>query len=70
MFYHPSALTALAPSGDPAPEALYREEFLTKKPAAEAVETREAEVDHRAPARARTIRAQVAARVGSFFAIA
>jgi hypothetical protein len=65
MFYHPSALTALAPTGDPTPEALFREEFLKLK----AATTTETVVDHRAPARARTIRAQVAARVGSFFSI-
>ena len=66
MFYHPSALTALAPNGDPTPEALFREEFMKLKPAAIVAD---APVDHRAPARARTIRAQVAARVGSFVSI-
>jgi hypothetical protein len=67
MFYHPSALTVLAPTGDPTPEALHREVFLTTRPAAAKPA---GSVDHRAPARARTIRAQVAARVGSFFSIA
>ncbi|HMO55407.1 MAG TPA: hypothetical protein PJ994_12945 [Tepidiformaceae bacterium] len=67
MFYHPSALNVLAPAGDPSPEALYREEFITAKPRQVSSEPA---IDHRAAACARSIRAQVAARVGSFFTIA
>lgn len=66
MFNHPSALTALAPTGDPTPEVLYREEYYHRaesSPSAKAAPAR----DHRAPARARFLRAQVAAKVGQFF---
>lgn len=63
MYYHPSDLVVLAPTGDPSPEALHREEYMTRRaPVAEA-----AAPDHRAKSRARFLRAQVAARVGQFF---
>lgn len=64
MYFHPSDLVVLAPTGDPSPEALHREEYMTRKaPVAPAVAT----PDHRAKSRARHLRAQVAARVGQFF---
>lgn len=65
MFNHPSALSALAPTGDPTPEALHREAYYHRtstKPAAKP-EAR----DHRASSRATFLRAQVAAKVGQFF---
>jgi hypothetical protein len=66
MFNHPSVLTALAPTGDPTPEALHREEYYNRAEAFAARKTAPAR-DHRAPARARFLRAQVAAKVGQFF---
>ncbi len=66
MYNHPSALSALAPSGDPGPEALYREEYYHTNEHREAAAEKRA-TDHRAPSRARFLRAQVAAKVGQFF---
>ena len=51
---------------EPTPEAIHREEYLTKKEATE--KAGDSVRDHSAAARARLLRAQVVARVGSFFA--
>lgn len=65
MFYDPQLVRLLTPQGDPAPEALYREEYL-KKPArkAQAVEPTDPELIQTS----RSIRAQVLARASAFFA--
>jgi hypothetical protein len=64
MFYDPLSLSVLAPHGDPAPEARFREEFLTapRKKTAAAQAT-----DPQLVQRSRVIRAQVVARVGRYF---
>lgn len=66
MYTHPSALSLLAPTGDPTPEALHREEYYNES-AHEPKAPAKAARDHRAPSRARFLRAQVAAKVGQFF---
>lgn len=66
MYNQPSALSLLAPYGDPTPEALHREEYYNE-PAHEEKSPVKFVNDHRAPSRARFLRAQVAAKVGQFF---
>lgn len=66
MYNHPSVLTALAPSGDPTPEALHREEYYHLNREPKVVRLTKA-IDPRAALRARFLRAQVAAKVGQFF---
>ncbi len=65
MFYDPQLVRFLAPQGEPAHEALYREEYLKKPP-------RKAQgIDPTDPAlvqASRSIRAQVLARASAFFA--
>lgn len=69
MYNHPIALSALMPSGDPTPEALHREAYYNHTEIDPVTNVRRTR-DHRDPARARFLRAQVAAKVGQFFSIA
>jgi hypothetical protein len=65
MSYDPVSLSVLAPHGDPAPEAKFREEFYkTPRPKAR----KEEATDPRLTSNSRALREQVIARVGRFFA--
>lgn len=52
---------------EPTQEALHREEYFHTRGESDAANNDE-DIDHRAVTRARLLRAQVIARVGSFFA--
>lgn len=65
MLYDPVSLTALAPHGDPAPAAKFREEFFNE-PHEKAA--RKETTDPRLSQNSRDLREQVIARVGRFFA--
>jgi hypothetical protein len=65
MLYDPLSLPAIAPHGDPAPAARFREEYYnTPKAKAPRPET----TDPRLTQNSRALREQVIARVGRFFA--
>ena len=65
MLYDPVSLSAIAPHGDPAPAAKFREEFYNKpEPKAAKPEA----TDPRLTENSRALREQVIARVGRFLA--
>ncbi len=66
MYDHTNTSMFLVPQGDPSPETLHREEYMTRKAAP--VEEDAKEADPRQAERASLVRARMLASVGRYFA--